>query len=638
MFLRTFAAAAALAGLTGSALAQSGPDLDEALVPFATIPALESVAVSPDGRRLASQCSGGELPTLCIYDLTGGAPPFALEPSRNAEIVDFFWARDRYLVFTVASYESFRGAELYYSRSVSFDAETRRGVQLLNNYGQIYRSSVVSFNNDEPDSVIMEVRNREGIERFEVSLETGEGDTVHRDIGNVTYDILNPSGDVVASQFVDVNRSLYEIRRPNRPRQALYSGEHLSDRPSIWGLIDGGAALAVLFPEGRHQGLQRLNLESGDMSPILVPGLEPGMLYSPIIDRHRNLLVGVRVTENDMPTQIFIDEELAGIQTALEGALGKDRVVLQSWSQDRSVISASANDRGQPENFYVFNTVAGEVSMLGEAYPALAGRQTGEVITLNYDAGDGLDIPALLTLPPGMSQDDGPFTLIVMPHGGPQSRDYATFDWWAQAYAAMGYAVLQPNFRGSSGYGQEFVAAGYGEFGRRMITDSTEGASILAREGIARPGYCIAGASYGGYAALMAGILDPENVRCIIAINAVTDPHGMLGENYSRGAMIGLDYWERYIGSLYMDRENRTAIAPVSRAREIQAPLLMMHGANDLTVPVEQGRGIERVLRRSPLLTYMEIEAQDHYLTTGTARRRVLAETAAFLAEHHPVE
>lgn len=637
MFVRAFAVIAALS-IQGVTAAQDGPALDPSLEAFATLPSLQSAEVSPDGSRLASMCSGGELPTLCIYDLTGGSAPFALEPWRDGEIVDYFWARDRYLIFTVQSYERFRGAEGYYSRSVAFDVESRNGVQLLNNVGQVYSSFVASLNIDSPDTIIMEVRNSIGVERFEVSLQDGEGDSIHRAVDHVTYDVLDPQGEIVAEQYVNINQSLYEVRRPGTRRDPFYSGRHLSDRPSIWGLIDGGSALAMVFPEGENRGLQRLDLDAGGLSPISIPGLEDGMTYAPIIDRNRNLLVGVGVTAEDMPEQIYIDEELAGIQAALLGALGTDRVLLESWSSDRSIVVASAFSRGVPEVFYVFNTVSGEVSVLGEAYPGLAGRETGEVISLSYDAGDGLSIPAILTLPPGMSQEDGPFTLIVLPHGGPQLRDYATFDWMAQAYASLGYAVLQPNFRGSSGYGQEFVAAGYGEFGRRMVTDSLEGAQILVREGLARPGYCIAGASYGGYAALMGGILDPENVRCIIAINAVSDPHAMLGENYTSERLIGLDYWERYIGSLYMDRENRRAIAPVLRAGEIRAPLLLLHGENDLTVPVEQSRGIERVMRDSPLLTYREIESQDHYLSTGSSRARVLAESAAFLAEHFPPE
>lgn len=636
--LKRVSAALAAVFFHAGAMAQDGPAIDPGLEAFTTLPALQSVEVSPNGTRLASMCSGGELPTLCIYDLTGGSAPFALEPWQDAEIVDYFWARDRYLVFTVRSYESFRGAEGYFSRSVAFDAETRSGVQLLNNVGQVYSSFVASLNVDTPDTIIMEVRNRIGVERYAVSLADGEGDSIHRAVDHVTFDVLDREGEIVAEQFVSINQSLYEVRRPGTRRDPLYSGRHLSDRPSILGFIDGGRALVMLFSEGENRGLQRLDLEAGGLTRISIPGLEDGMTYGPIVDRHLNQLVGVGVTRDDLPEQIFIDTELAGIQTALLGALGTDRVQLESWSADRSIIVVSAFSRGEPEVFYVFNNAAGEVSVLGEAYPGLAGQDFGEVVSLSYEAGDGLAIPALLTLPPGMSQEDGPFQLIVLPHGGPQSRDYATFDWLAQAYASLGYAVLQPNFRGSSGYGQEFVAAGYGEFGRRMVTDSTQGAEILVREGIARPGYCVAGASYGGYAALMAGILDPENVRCIIAINAVTDPHAMLGENYSSGHLLGLDYWERYIGSLYMDRESRRAIAPISLAGDIRAPLLVMHGSNDLTVPVDQARGIQRVMRGSPLLTYMEIENQDHYLTTGSARRRVLAETAAFLAEHFPAE
>src|SRR5262249_22277991 len=149
-----------------------------------------------------------------------------------------------------------------------------------------------------------------------------------------------------------------------------------------------------------------------------------------------------------------------------------------------------------------------------------------ETKRITYEAADGMKIPAYLTLPAGRPASKLP--LVVLPHGGPASRDTADFDWWAQAIAAQGYAVLKPNYRGST-IRQEVLSCGYGQWGRKMQTDLSDGVRYLAKQGVIDPArVCIVGASYGGYAALAGVTIDPGVYRCAVSVAGLSDLKLML--------------------------------------------------------------------------------------------------------------
>lgn len=257
---------------------------------------------------------------------------------------------------------------------------------------------------------------------------------------------------------------------------------------------------------------------------------------------------------------------------------------------------------------------------------------------MSYQAADGLEIPAYVTLPPDKTREDGPFPLILMPHGGPEGRDSASFDWWSQAYAAAGYAVLQPNFRGSTGYGQKFRDAGHGEFGGKMITDSLDGAEWAVAEGIAKPGgYCIIGASYGGYAALQGAVLGGDKVRCAVSVNGVADPIRLTREyDNDSGAF---SYWQKYMGiDRYSNDDAKRAITPKDRASEISAQILSLHGKEDTTVKYDQAEAIAYAMEGRSNFRLVAMEGEDHYLRSTRARETVLRESLSFLARELPVE
>jgi dipeptidyl aminopeptidase/acylaminoacyl peptidase len=289
-----------------------------------------------------------------------------------------------------------------------------------------------------------------------------------------------------------------------------------------------------------------------------------------------------------------------------------------------------------PPVYYLVDFAAKKADIVGEAYPALANAKLGEVRMLTYKARDGADVPAYLTLPPGSSGKNLP--LIMLPHGGPESRDDYEFNWLPQFLATRGYAVLQPQFRGSTGFGESWRKAGYRQWGLLMQDDVTDGVKAMIEQGIAdAKRVCIVGWSYGGYAALAGAAFTPDLYRCVVSINGVSDLPEML--NYDRLRAVDGDesdsvaYWRNHIGS----STDRAVVekSPARAAMNVKAPVLLLTATNDTVVPSSQSTMMAHALSTfDKPATLVQIKGDDHWLSQTTTRLQVLKETEKFLQTH----
>jgi dipeptidyl aminopeptidase/acylaminoacyl peptidase len=253
---------------------------------------------------------------------------------------------------------------------------------------------------------------------------------------------------------------------------------------------------------------------------------------------------------------------------------------------------------------------------------------------IHYQAGDGLDIAAVLTLPPDIPAKNLP--IVVLPHGGPGARDYPGFDWWAQAFASRGYAVLQPNFRGSTGYGETFRRAGFGEWGRKMQSDMSDGLQYLVSEGVVDPKRaCIMGASYGGYAALAGVTLQKGVYRCAVSVAGVSD----LGERaytllQERGSDSTL---RRVLKQEIGSGKDLTAVSPIYFAKSADAPILLIHGKDDIVVHYDQSADMAKALRKAGRpFEFVTLAGEDHWLSKSATRLAMLEAALAFVEKHNP--
>jgi dipeptidyl aminopeptidase/acylaminoacyl peptidase len=253
---------------------------------------------------------------------------------------------------------------------------------------------------------------------------------------------------------------------------------------------------------------------------------------------------------------------------------------------------------------------------------------------VEWKAADGLAIHGVLTLPPGRQPKNLP--VVVLPHGGPQERDYPVFDWWAQAFASQGYAVLQPNYRGSSGYGAGFVKAGHGQWGRKMQTDVSDGVAELAKEGVIDPKRaCIVGASYGGYAALAGVTVQQGLYRCAVADAGVADLAEMLRYEYDKrnGDSASTRYWKAFMGP----ESGFNEISPVRLVAKADAPILLIHGRDDTVVLYDQSAAMQRaLLAAGKTVELVTMPNEDHWLSREATRVMMLKASVAFVEKYNP--
>jgi dipeptidyl aminopeptidase/acylaminoacyl peptidase len=334
--------------------------------------------------------------------------------------------------------------------------------------------------------------------------------------------------------------------------------------------------------------------------------------------------------------QRFLDPALEAARTAAVAAFSPDPLVFVTWSRDRSRILFYGEQGLDGGAYYVFTTATQRVERLAHLYPELATLNNGERQAITYAARDRTRIPAYLTLP--VREGNAPLPLVVLVHGGPNARDTFDFDWWATFLASRGYAVLQPNYRGSGGYGASWEQAGWTQWGGLMQTDVEDGVAALIRNGIADPArVCIVGASYGGYAALAGATLTPDRYRCAASIAGVSDLPAMLDQvaAQTRDNSIASDYWRLSMGDRRESRDQLRAVSPAYLADRVRIPVLLIHGTYDTVVPIEQSHRMRRALEAAGKTTrFVELEGDDHWLSDAETRTQMLRELETFLAQH----
>jgi dipeptidyl aminopeptidase/acylaminoacyl peptidase len=340
----------------------------------------------------------------------------------------------------------------------------------------------------------------------------------------------------------------------------------------------------------------------------------------------RNRVVGASFA-TERRQVIYFDSELRALAERLHRALPNLPLInFVDASEDEQRLLILAGSDADPGRYYVYDKGTRQLNEVMLARPELENVPLATVRAVTYRAADGTQIPAYLTLPPGGTQRGLP--AIVMPHGGPSARDEWGFDWLAQYFANRGYAVLQPNFRGSAGYGESWFQRNGFVSWRIAIGDVNDAGRWLVSEGIAAPSrLAIFGWSYGGYAALQSSVLDPELFRAIVAVAPVTDLNIARNEwaGFTNAANV-----RDYFGSGPHIREG----SPLQNAERIRAPVLMFHGDLDRNVGIGQAREMDERLRaagrRSELVTFRGL---DHQLDDSRARADLLRRSDAFLRQ-----
>lgn len=341
------------------------------------------------------------------------------------------------------------------------------------------------------------------------------------------------------------------------------------------------------------------------------------------IGRNRRVVGASYATEKR--TVEFFDPELKKLVTQLHAALGGEmQISIVDASSDEGKLLIFAGSDTKPGQFYILDKSTGQLGQLLPLRPQLNGVAFGKMRPVSFPAADGTEIPGYLTLPPG--SDGRNLPAIVMPHGGPWARDEWGFDWLVQYFAVRGFAVLQPNFRGSAGFGSAWFQKNGFQSWKMAIGDVNDAGRWLEKEGIAAPGkLAIVGWSYGGYAALQSAVVDPALYKAIVAIAPVTDLDSLREESRE-------DFDFRVIDNAIGHGPHIDTGSPARHAETFQAPVLLIHGDADTNVRVSESRLMKRRLEGAgKQVKYIEFKGLSHSLDDPEARRKLLLESEAII-------
>ena len=613
---------------------------------FGTLPEVSRPAITPDGKHIATVEPFKGRPAAVIRSLENAAAPPVILPNDKGFIVAVEWANDQRLLITLNLNQSAWGETTIspWYRTVSVDLAGNNAVLLFSNKREVQEhngavSSIEARSVDAPNIVYMSMylnpdKNNEQDYRltlFRVDVTTGKAESVTRGGSATANWIADEHGKVLARIDETLHPFVDHLLLNNNGDWTEVESAPASEGIGVFGLTMDGSGL-VIAQTNRDTGMYELvvrNLANGTKTTLYK---EPKHdIGGALVDRWTGRVVGVQSTVNH-----YFDPELQALQNALQASFPAMDVNILEWDRARQKVIFTTESPRSPPSYYLLDRTTHKATSLALTYQSLPDNDLGEMKEYPYKARDGLDIPAYLTLPPGKQPQKLP--VVIMPHGGPMAHDKIGFDWMAQFLANRGYAVLQPNFRGSSGYGQAFEVAGYGQWGLKMQDDVTDGVKKLIADGIADPKrICIVGWSYGGYAGLAGAAFTPDLYACAAGGAGVYDIRHFLT---TRALDYGLDSamiasWSIYIGDRQDDAAKLDAASPTENADKIKCPILLVHGTDDSTVRIDQSEEMESALRRAgKKVRFVTIPKETHYLMTSASRILWLSELEKFLNEN----
>ncbi|WP_237164783.1 alpha/beta hydrolase family protein [Paraurantiacibacter namhicola] len=438
--------------------------------------------------------------------------------------------------------------------------------------------------------------------------------------------LIDAQGEVAATFEISRNDGDWTIE--NADGERLAKGRQEAGRVGLVGLgYDGTSVIYAEYDDEGKMNLFEVSLEGGGAQPFL-PGVDVDRVH---FDPATGNLTGY-VDESGEP--FFEDAEMQNAVSSLKNSFDDLHYRVLDWAPDFSMAVVQASGSANSGTYYLVDLETNQVRDIGTERPAIAPDKVGSVTTFEYVAADGLELDGILTLPPGIEAKNLP--VIMLPHGGPSSHDKEEFDWWAQAFASRGYAVFQPNFRGSTNRDDAFRRAGYGQWGRAMQTDISDGLSALAEAGIVDPQRaCIVGASYGGYAALAGVTLQQGIYKCAVAVAPVSDIGDLYSQEYRGSGR------RRVTRTGLLDqlgpKDGWKAVSPLRSAEMADAPIMLIHGEDDTVVPFSHSEKMADKLKdhRKPY-ELVTLEGEDHWLSLSSTRQQMLEASLAFVQEHNP--
>jgi dipeptidyl aminopeptidase/acylaminoacyl peptidase len=625
-------AAACLAMIPATAATIAAPAAGAAPLPvqaFFAPPQFSGALLSPDGNNVALLLRGPEGNTVLACMPAAGGPVRMLAGIRGLDVGNIHWVNNHRLVFSAIRTDAEEteraiGPGLH---AINIDGSKRVNLVAHDWANNVHGTALppntffVSDVHDDQSNDVYVVRYKvftedfEGYTLFRLNTETGNLVRVNTPVG-IQHVVIDAGGVPRVATLRKDGRSHMLYNDPATGTWRELGDYDIQSADSVSPvLVTKSGQLYVASNNGRNTtGLYRFDVGTGKLDPEPVVGLKQFDFSGALIlaPDHENLL-GVRYETSEVMTS-WLDDGMKQVQQKVDSLLPSTINELHTARDAAAdtVVVYSYSDT-EPGFWQLYHRSTGTLAPLGTMMPGMNPLQMAATRFVRFKARDGREIPAYLTLPKGAGKN---LPMVVLVHGGPWARGgHLEWNRTVQFLASRGYAVLQPEFRGSLGFGRAHFEAGWKQWGQAMQDDVADGARWAIAQGVADPKrICIAGASYGGYATLMGLIKNPGLFRCGVDWVGVTDINLLYDLRFTNTSQEAKTYGlPVLIGDQVKDAAMLKANSPLENAAKITQPLLLAYGGQDRTVPIEHGRKFYAAVKQTnPHVEWIEYPDEGH--------------------------
>ena len=610
---------------------------------FGHLPIVEQPSVSPNGELVAVVVNSDRGPTVNIAPFGSRDLTPIIQLKSGEDRIDWIeWANDDRLLVSASQSSLISGDRIRISRLFSIGAdgqglrEIKRKTVTPPKWFEVFYDTtrIVSWLRDDPEHVLIELYDTldGAIAVFKVNIYTNDFDKLFVNTYDVNSWFANGEGEVVFGTSRDEEILTFWYREGNDADwRELHSREIFESETFDPILVKGNKAYVFSDHEIARQGIWLYDIESGEFEELIYAA-ENHDVQTAILSVDRDEVVGATYYDH-YRVKTYFDAEYEATSSIVDKSFSDYQTFIASRSKDRKRMIVQALRDDSPPKYFWLDLAKGAGGFWFSQYPYLEKQQLAKVQPFEYEARDGMPLNGYLTMPVDAKKKP---PLVVFPHGGPAARDYQYFDEFVQFFANRGYAVLQMNFRGSEGFNNLYETAGYREWGQAMQTDIYDAVEWLEEQGTVNTDKaCMVGASYGGYAALVAAFQQPERFKCIVSISGIAD----LTEHAVTTARSG--WYEPFVIKTIGDPgdgEDRKVLDEASATNKlalIKRPILMIHGTHDTQVRVSQARDFYKKAKRAGVkVKYIELEYGTHYFDENQNRLQVFKALDDFLGKH----
>ncbi|MCU4674122.1 S9 family peptidase [Catenovulum sp. 2E275] len=609
---------------------------------FATKPDISSIRISPDGKQAImlakinqKKAKGTAIKYIDLVSM--GTFNLAFAEDKDFIISDIEWANNDDLLVEVLYNDTLGALRLKKTRLLKFNIFEKKFKPVLSlhymenlSYISNIMSTVVDYLPNDPDHILM------SLSGVSTSAEYYLPSVVKVSIHGKNYNkVIQPAMNDVTRWITDQQHNVriaiarektqYKILERNNENQDFRTLWTFSafDEAEIWplGFDDKPNILYVSANKDGRRAVFTVDLND--------PKLELKHVFSSSKYDVSTYLVRAQSTKKVIGVGDYIwDKDRKKLIKQINQVLPDTENDIIEISRDDNIYFVLSTSSTEPGVYFMGNRKTNKIAFFGTRYAELAPENLAQRQKIHYQARDGLKIEGFLTLPKSDKQNKLP--TIILPHGGPISNDTDGFDYWAQFFANRGYVVVQMNFRGSYGYGLEFLQHGLKGWGQAMQDDIEDATNWAIKQGYADPKrICIVGASYGGYAALMGAIKTPDLYQCAISFAGVSDLEELVDASkfFSSHEIV-----KKMIGE---DSDFLANYSPINQAEKINIPVLLIHGTQDKRVLPEQSQEMYKVMKaRKKDVQYIELEGANHHLSNSEDRLTTFKAMEKFLKSH----